>query len=232
MFVFFDFDGTLMDDPGAARAGVRSFHQRHRAGLRQADAAAFGTAWSELAERWFDRYLAGELGFQEQRRERLRALFSRALSDAEADALYADYYAGYRAAWRLFPDALPCLAALASAGIGMGLVSNGDGPSQRDKVAAVGLAGRLDPVIVSGELGLHKPDPRVFHEACRRAARAPAGCLYVGDRLEGDALGAAAAGLQGVWLDRAGAGGAPEGIAVVRRLAEIPALVGIGGRQS
>jgi putative hydrolase of the HAD superfamily len=210
---------------------VRSFHERHRAELRHADPGEFQAAWSELAERTFDRYLAGELGFQEQRRERLRALYARELSDAEADALYADYYAGYRAAWRLFPDALPCLDALEHAGIGMGLVSNGDGPSQRDKIAVVKLDDRLDPIVVSGELGLHKPDPRVFHEACRRAGRAPAECLYVGDRLESDARGAAAAGLKGVWLDRSGAGGDPEGVTTIRSLAEVPALAGIGAER-
>ena len=55
---------------------------------------------------------------------------------------------------------------------------------------------------------------------------------YVGDRLHTDAIGAARAGLRGVWLDRHGlatpaqrAEAAAEGIPLIRSLAELPALL-------
>jgi putative hydrolase of the HAD superfamily len=55
------------------------------------------------------------------------------------------------------------------------------------------------------ELGFGKPDPRIFHEACRRLGCAPDEVLHVGDDLALDVLGAKSAGLQTYWLCREGA---------------------------
>lgn len=79
-----------------------------------------------------------------------------------------------------------------------------------------------------GDIGIEKPDPRIFLEAARRAGRAPEECVYVGDRLETDALAAGRAGMTGVWLDRAGRERAPEGVAAIRGLGEPSRLVGAG----
>ena len=55
----------------------------------------------------------------------------------------------------------------------------------------------------------------------------------MGDRLHTDAIGAARAGLLGVWLDRPGTATAEqlseasaEGVPVIRTLAELPGLLG------
>lgn len=219
-FVFFDIDGTLFDDESAQRAGAREFHRAHRAELDHTD-DGFWDAWRAVAEEYFDRYLAGEFSFRGQRRERLRKLFDREVPDAEADALYEEYYAYYRGNWRLFPEAEACFESFPRRGI----ISNGDSQSQREKIAVVGLAGRFEPVLISGDIDVPKPDARIFLEACERAGRAPGECLYVGDRPETDALGAARAGMTGVWVDRQGTGGAPQGIIEISTLAELPGVV-------
>jgi putative hydrolase of the HAD superfamily len=61
----------------------------------------------------------------------------------------------------------------------------------------------------------------------------PDDAVYVGDRLHTDAIGAARAGLRGVWIDRTGAAtaaqlaeAAAEGVAVIRGLAELPLVLG------
>ena len=223
MYLFFDIDGTLSDDRAAGRAGVAAFYDRHRERLSFTK-ENFWTAWDEAAGRHFDRYTAGECTFRGQRRARLRELFKAPdMPDAEADALFDEYHEIYAGRRQLYPDALPCLAALAA--FPQGIISNGDGPSQREKLRGAGLEGRFTPVVISGELGFHKPDPRIFMAACRRAGRPPAECLYVGDRLDADAQGSADAGLVSVWLDRDGKGGAPAGATVIKTLAELPAVV-------
>lgn len=219
-FVFFDIDGTLFDDEAAQRAGVAAFYRAHRADLDHAE-DGFWPVWNAAAEEYFDRYLAGEFSFRGQRRQRLRKLFGREIPAAEADALYEEYYACYRENWRLFPEAQACFESFPRRGI----ISNGDSKSQREKLETVGLAGRFEPVLVSGDIGVHKPDARVFKEACRLARVAPGDCVYVGDRLETDALGAKNAGMTGVWVNRQGTGGAPEGIIEIRTLAELPGVV-------
>ncbi|MHC4917856.1 MAG: HAD family hydrolase [Planctomycetota bacterium] len=220
MFVFFDIDGTLFDDRKAQRAGVAEFYRAHRAELEGAE-ETFWDTWRAVAEDRFDRYLAGEFTFKGQRRERLRYLFGREIPDPEADELYDEYYGYYRSNWSLYPEAEACFESFPQRGI----ISNGDAKSQREKIAAVGLEGRFDPVLVSGDIGIHKPDARVFDEACRLAGVAPAECVYVGDRLEGDAVGARNAGMTGVWVDRDDEGGTPQGVHRIADLSELPALV-------
>ena len=88
-------------------------------------------------------------------------------------------------------------------------------------------------MIASGDVGFAKPDARIFALACERFDVHPAQAVYVGDRLETDAVGAAGAGLTGVWLDRSGAGAVDEvaahgpaaGIPTITTLAELPGLL-------
>ncbi|WP_308257592.1 HAD family hydrolase [Pseudonocardia lacus] len=62
-------------------------------------------------------------------------------------------------------------------------------------LAAVGLDRELDRVFSSHELGVAKPDPRVFALVCARLDRAPAECLFVDDT-EGHVAAAREAGLR------------------------------------
>jgi putative hydrolase of the HAD superfamily len=113
----------------------------------------------------------------------------------------------YRAQWRAFDDVLPALDALAAAHpqLVLGVVTNGEGDPQRKKLEACGVAERFAHVIASSEAGVAKPDAAIFALACERLGVERGQTAHVGDRLDVDAHGAAAAGLRGVWLDRPGA---------------------------
>jgi putative hydrolase of the HAD superfamily len=68
-----------------------------------------------------------------------------------------------------------------------------------------------------------KPDAAIFLEACRRAGSSPRESLYVGDRLETDAIASRQAGLHGVWLDRTGGLESQTGdIPIITSLSELP----------
>ncbi|CAN5204889.1 HAD family hydrolase [soil metagenome] len=229
--VLFDLDDTLFAHRQAVDRGIRE-----HLGSLAADPAAEAKRWHDLEEQHYPRYLSGELDLLAQRRMRSRALaepygFDLA-SDAAADAWYDRYYLHYVGAWALHDDAMPCLDALAAAGLRVGVITNGDPVFQSDKIAAVGLGDRLQAVIASGALGFAKPDARIFRHACEVFGVEPSEAMYVGDRLQTDAIGAADAGLTGVWLDRAGvatsdelAKAAASRVAVIRSLAAVPGLV-------
>jgi putative hydrolase of the HAD superfamily len=112
------------------------------------------------------------------------------------------------------------LAALGQRGYRMGVVSNADGRVRR-LLEDAGLAPHLEVVVDSFEVGVEKPDPRIFHAATGKLGTPPSECLYVGDIYEIDVLGARAAGLQAVLI---GAGEAPESDPVVR-IASLPDLL-------
>ena len=154
-------------------------------------------------------------------------------SDAAADAWFAAYPEHYRAAWRAFDDVLPALDALASAHpeAVLGVVTNGEAGPQRAKLAAIGLAERFSVIVASGQVGVAKPDRAIFALACERLGVKPAHAAHVGDRLDLDARGAAAAGLRGIWLDRSGKAAPPAApapdIVAIATLHELPSALGV-----
>jgi putative hydrolase of the HAD superfamily len=107
-----------------------------------------------------------------------------------------------------FPDAAPALAALRAAGLRLAIVSNWD-CSLRAVLGELGLAGAVDAIVVSAEAGAPKPEAAIFLAALRQLRRGPAVAVFVGDSLETDVLGARAAGLRALLLERNGARVAP-----------------------
>lgn len=83
----------------------------------------------------------------------------------------------------------------------LGLVTNGPSRTQRPKIEQFGLGAYLDVLIVSEEAGVAKPDPAIFRLALAQLGAAPEQALYVGDSLEFDLPGAAAAGMPFIWMN-------------------------------
>jgi len=222
--VLFDLDDTLFATTPASAAGLAEL-------MEGADPATAYTRWRELEDAHYPRYLRGELDFVEQRRVRTRAFLGAELDDGQVDRWFEGYVAASQRHWALYDDAIPCLDALHDRRIG--LITNGDPVYQSSKIAAVGLDARIEHLVASGEVGYAKPDPRIFAAACALFEVEPDGAAYVGDRLRTDAIGAAEAGLRGVWLDRDDRATAADradadaaGVAVIRALAELPGLLG------
>src|SRR5438445_215818 len=83
------------------------------------------------------------------------------------------------------------------------LVTNGPSDVQRRKLAATGLEDAFDAIVISSELGVTKPDRRVYLHACRELGVAPGLAAMVGDSHPNDVAGPLAAGLgAAVWLVR------------------------------
>ena len=94
------------------------------------------------------------------------------------------------------PEIFPLLADLGKAGVQTLLVTNYDHPpAVYDLLTSRGLAGKLQPVIISGEVGLWKPDSRILHHALNATGAGPDEALYVGDSGE-DLEAALLAGVQ------------------------------------
>jgi putative hydrolase of the HAD superfamily len=122
-----------------------------------------------------------------------------------------------RARMETFADAEPALRAL-SASFRLGVVTNGAACLQREKLAASGLSSFFDAVVVSAEVGVAKPDARVFEAAL--SALGVDCVVMVGDSLRRDVEGARAAGLDAIWLNRAGSE-VPRGVRSIGSLAEL-----------
>lgn len=94
-----------------------------------------------------------------------------------------DRYHRHRPPMAPYPGALELLERLRAGGWRLFLVTDGYAPTQRHKVAALGLAPCFEALVFTGELpeGQQKPSPAPFRLACDRLGLAPNRCLYVGD---------------------------------------------------
>lgn len=240
--VVWDVDDTIFDYAGADIAGMRAHLLAE--GLLElfggADAAL--TLWRTLTERHWQRYALGEVGYEAQRRDRVRDFLATghrpetaaehdgvplvgAMEDAAADDWFARYLVHYQAAWALFPDTVPTLDALRDTHR-HAVLSNSTTQTQEHKLRVLGVRDRFEVLLCAVELGVSKPDPGAFLAVCTALGLPPAEVAYVGDEPEIDARGARDAGLLGIWLDRTGGTrDAPEGVHRINGLHELPALL-------
>jgi putative hydrolase of the HAD superfamily len=105
---------------------------------------------------------------------------------------------------RVSDDVYGFLQVLRDAQIVTALVTNSSARAQRAKLATVGLESAFTAVVISGDVGIAKPDPRIFHIAGKRLALEPSEVWHIGDSLATDVAGAHAAGIESVWLNRTG----------------------------
>jgi putative hydrolase of the HAD superfamily len=121
-----------------------------------------------------------------------------------------------------YPDVLPALRELRDRGLTLVVASNWD-CSLPEWLARAGILELVEGVVTSAEVGAAKPSPRVFERALAVAGVGAEEALHVGDKVDNDVEGAAAAGVRGVLLQREG--DPPPGIEAIRSLQGLAALL-------
>lgn len=153
------------------------------------------------------------------------ALADLGISDPSLGARLDERMRLERAKWHVkCPDTDDALARLRPA-YRLGLVTNGAPRIQREKLERAGLAPLFDAVVVSGDIGIGKPDPAIFRRALELLAVGPAEVVMIGNSLEKDIAGAQAAGIRAIWIDREGAEACPSGTNRITSLAELCTLL-------
>jgi len=113
-------------------------------------------------------------------------------------------YHGAHNLWESVPeDVAEALPRFRRLGLGLVVVSNANG-TVRAKLERLGLAPHFDLILDSQEEGVEKPDPRFFEIALERSGARRESTLHAGDLYEVDVVGARAAGLRAVLVDRGG----------------------------
>lgn len=228
--MLFDLDNTLLMEDEATFAAVRRACELAGARTR-VDAAALYDTTPRIAEAlwrasptfayadnmgvWWGEGLWGEFVGETPGLQALRAFaprFRRATwrealasrgvrDDALADELAVAYRTARWATQLVDPEAEAVLADLAR-DHRLGLVTNGAPDMQRGKLARTSLASRFATIVISAELGIAKPDARIFEFALNALDASAAEAAMVGDSLSRDVAGARNAGLRSIWIDR------------------------------
>lgn len=144
---------------------------------------------------------------------------------------YEDYrsfiFANFEKVAVRYDFALPMLQALKKEGYRVGLITNGQHALQYKKLDLIGLRYVFDEIIVSGDVGVEKPDREIFDMMCEKLGVRPGEMLYVGDHPVNDVDGAAAAGCRTVWVrtTRVTSYGKYEPDEVVNDVGELPGVL-------
>lgn len=203
--ILFDLDDCLTQDGSATQAGVDALFASHPQ-LQAGDSARY-QRWAQALNEHYPAFLSGGFDGRELIRRRMATLLQRpALGAEQAEAGYQLFYRRYIAHTRCFPEVTTVLAQLKTSGVRLGMITNGPEQMQRDKVAAAGLTDYFPMLLTAEQAGAGKPSAQIFNRALQQMSLDAGEAWYIGDSLMNDALGAAQAGLSGIWLNRPGPG--------------------------
>ncbi len=228
--VLFDLDGTLIEHTRDIRDLCHETFEAFADRLPSVTQDRFWeTFWPKNHDMWYmmvDGVLAGDVARLYSFVNTLRALQA---DERLAEPMLQDWEDRIIAATRLFDDTLPVVERLRSAGMRLGIVTNGYTTMQRRKIRHHHLADQVDFVLISEEVGVHKPDKAIFELALARAEAAACQALFVGDTPSTDIEGARNAGLHPVLVDPRDtwAEATSDEVTKIRRLSELPPLLGL-----
>jgi putative hydrolase of the HAD superfamily len=184
---------------------------------RYRDDDAFWTSEQETSGVWVGMYslLCRELGIEERAEELAMAVYD-AFGSAER--------------WRAWDDVRPAFERLRDRGVRVGVISNWD-RRLPGLLEGLGLTDIVEVVVSSADVGLRKPDPRIFEMACERLGVQAGRSAHVGDHVYADVLGARTAGLAPVLIDRRGGTPVPPATPVIATLDDLDRVLeeGAGG---
>ncbi|HEX7433443.1 MAG TPA: HAD family hydrolase [Anaerolineaceae bacterium] len=126
-----------------------------------------------------------------------------AVPDESIKAALASLYSVSQVRYHLEEDTLSTLNELRQRGYHLGLISNaGDNEDVQTLIDQHGLRSYFEVILVSAEVGIRKPHPRIFQLALDRLGCIAQEAVMVGDTLGADILGAHNAGMPGIWITR------------------------------
>ncbi len=194
--ILFYLDDTLFSLAGCEAQALRQTIDS--AELASALPADFADAYAAISSRyWAERTTDGATQYTREQVIELswRDFLSQYGLNVDLSAKLAERF------WREFcrssafnPGAEEALNRLAPA-YRLGMITNGYSDSQRGRLAAAGLLDVFDPLLISEEVGVAKPDARIFEMTLTQLNLRPEAVLYVGDSISHDREGCLRAGI-------------------------------------
>jgi putative hydrolase of the HAD superfamily len=206
----FDLDGTLLDDSSRWQQSIVDTCERIAANQPGLEAARLVEANAEVWENYFPQvemqWALGTLDGASLSLEAWRRTLLACGCDDESVARFArqTFRRFEREEQRLFDDVPGLFNTVSRTHLLLALVTNGASDTQRGKLRALDIEDWFDVVVISGEIGVVKPDPSIFEVALDKLAVERENLWHVGDSPPTDVAGANAAGVTSVWLNRSG----------------------------
>jgi len=200
-FILFDLDDTLFDHTRASRIALESVHAVH---ARDVDFDDFIREHARVLEVFHARFLKGEFSLDQARAARMIELFATFEKSVNAN-LALDISMQYRCEHQgnraLVTGARELLEALQHQ-TRMGIITNNSTAEQIEKLRALDIAHFFEVIVISEDVGVTKPNPKIFEIALERFGAQPHQAVMIGDSFTNDIEGAIGAGIAPLWLHR------------------------------
>lgn len=226
--IFFDLDDTLHDDSGAFQGATFEIASR-LATTHGVRAEELAKAFIRETESFWDNYDPARVIGNPRAITWARALDGVGVESAGlCEELASDFEAARKRRYRLFSGVAETLTKLRANGYRVAMLTNGLRATHQLKIQALQIASHFDEVFLSDDLGVAKPNVRIFEIACKRMGSRPAETVMVGDRYDKDIVGALDAGLIAIWL-RVPNSAPPDGVrlphAIIGHITQVPDIV-------
>lgn len=206
-WVWFDLDDTLCDFHAASDTALAAVYDRFNLKRFFATCDQWAEVYHRHNARLWDLYNSALIDKPTLKTERFVAPLVDGGADAEtagdlAMKLDPAYLSLMAANCVAFDGATDLLQSMRRRGLKIGILSNGFTEVQYDKIANCGLADLVDSVVLSDEIGINKPDRRLFDHALKKASTTADESLMIGDNPATDIAGAINAGWRAILVDR------------------------------
>lgn len=201
--LFFDLDRTLWDFERNSHETLEELFMEFELAQRlNTGAEDFIENYKRINEELWGRYRVGAISKEDLRKTRWRATFAHFCyeNDELGRAIGDAYIARCPRKNKVFPNTYEVLTALKSR-YSLHIITNGFKEVQFIKLAEAKLADYFDVVVISEELGVKKPDSKVFLHALELASARADESVMIGDDLAVDCHGAIAVGMKAVWFN-------------------------------
>ena len=219
-WLIFDADGTLFDYDRAETAAFRRTFEQGGHPFHD----EYSNVYREVNSQIWREFERGEISANDLRVERFARLFARLLLNIDAAGFSASYLYNLGQQADLIDGAAEIVETL-SRRFQMIVLTNGLRDVQKARMAGCGLQSFFAAVVISDEVGVAKPDPRIFDIAFESMGNPPRDeVLMIGNGLSSDIRGAANYGIDACWFNPAGAA-RPDGLPIRFEIARLPDLL-------
>lgn len=105
---------------------------------------------------------------------------------------------------KLYDDVRECLLKIKAMGIKSIIISDGYPVKQYEKILRLGLDKLIDSVFISNEIGIKKPNPKLFEYCLNMIGVKGSEAIYIGDRMDMDIMPAKTYNIQSIYIHRGG----------------------------
>lgn len=199
--IVFDLDDTLYDRSQPLEKAFINFYPAKKLTFEK-----FLPIFTKNSDLAFDQMKEGIVTLEESHIFRIKQTLHEMgieITDNQARAFQSSYQS-FQESIELYSSVIDILEFLREKEIQTLIITNGPSATQRTKFKNLGLASyfKQDEVIISEEVGIAKPDKRIFEAAEKRFHFAKNHAWYIGDSYPNDIMGASNAGWHTIWFNK------------------------------